>query len=115
MSQDEIVALEKMKEKIRTNIQKFARNTGKNEKLTFFIKWRTKVQLQRLIEDKYRALRKKLMIKQKFSRNLMVEKDKQESKVLINNYVSLENNTNFQKRLNQMVNPVNKKVITLKL
>lgn len=89
MTYEQQLDYEKTKKKIKDNVYKYFRNISLNEIKKSFNVWKDKVQLEQQIEKKYRQGRKRLIQKNTYYKQLEMEKDKQQSKLLISNFPSL--------------------------
>jgi hypothetical protein len=89
MSHEDLLKYEKTKKKIKDNVYKYFRNISLSEIKKSFAAWKDKVQLEKAIEKKYKQSRKRLIYKNTYVKQLELEKDKQQSKLLISNFPSL--------------------------
>ena len=80
----EIRRIDKAKAHIRQHFIKFFRQNSVKKNKVYFLKWKARVQLEQHIENKFLETRKVLMNKKKHIKKLVDEKNKQESKILLN-------------------------------
>ena len=92
MTKEQIMKQEKMRIQLRQYFTEFFKKVKHKETQQFFGKWKAYNEFEKYREKEFDRIKLILMKKKKFESRLNSEKEKQRSKILLNNYKVLNQN-----------------------